>query len=133
MNKTTRLFLGIAFVLMATATMLGATGAHFLQDRLTPDRLDVFEQAVLFQFLQALGLMAIAGMAHKLPESRAVKIAGWLVIIGIGFFSGSIYATTAGAPRSIAFIAMFGGWSFQVAWLTLAAVVLFGKSARALS
>jgi len=128
---TPRLFLGIAFILLATATMLGATGAHFLDDRLTPDRLDVFEQAVQFQFFQALGLIAIAGLAYKLPDSRAIKVAGWLVIAGIGFFSGSIYATTAGAPRSIAFIAMFGGWSFQIAWLTMAAVVLFGKAARA--
>jgi len=129
--RTPRIFLGIAFILLATATMLGATGAHFLADRLTPDRLEVFEQAVQFQFFQALGLIAIAGLAHKLPESRAIKVAGWLVIAGIGFFSGSIYATTAGAPRSIDFIAMVGGSSFQIAGLTMAAVVLFGKAARA--
>lgn len=131
MHQTTRLFLGIGCLLMATATTLGATGAHFLQTRLPPDRFAVYEQAVLFQFLQALGLLAIAGLAHKLPESRAVKTAGWLVIAGIVLFSGSIYATTAGAPRSLAFIAMFGGFAFQLAWLTLAIVVLFGRAARA--
>ncbi len=122
LSRTTRIFLSIACVLVATATMLGATGAHLLQDRLAPDRFDVYRQAVQFQFYQALGLFVIAGLTHVLPASRAVRVAGWLVVAGIGFFSGSIYLTTAGAPRSIAIIAMLGGISFQIAWLTLAVV-----------
>jgi len=50
MSKTTRLFLGLGFLLLATGTTLGATGAHFLESRLTPDRLAVHMQAVDFQF-----------------------------------------------------------------------------------
>jgi uncharacterized membrane protein YgdD (TMEM256/DUF423 family) len=130
MNATTRLFLGLGFLLLATGTTLGATGAHFLQDRITPDRLAVYQQAVDFQFFQALGLIAIAGIAHKLPDSRLVKACGWLVIAGIALFSGSIYATTFGAPRSIAIIAMFGGMAFQLAWFTLAMMTWFGKAVR---
>ncbi len=132
MNQTTRLFLGLGFLLMATGTTLGATGAHFLQTRLTPDRLAVYQQAVDFQFFQALGLIAIAGLAHRLPASKLVRFAGWLVVAGIALFSGSIYATTFGLlPRGFAFIAMFGGFAFQLAWLTLALLVWFGKAARA--
>ncbi|MGI9330573.1 MAG: DUF423 domain-containing protein [Gammaproteobacteria bacterium] len=132
MNSTTRLFLGLAFLLLATGTTLGATGAHFLQERLTPDRFAVYQQAVDFQFFQALGLIAIAGLAHLLPQSRLVKSCGWLVVAGIGLFSGSIYATTFGLlPPRMAFIAMFGGFAFQIAWLTLALTVWFGTSTRA--
>lgn len=59
---------------------------------------------------------------------------GWLVVAGIALFSGSIYATTFGlAPPSMAFIAMFGGMAFQLAWFTLAFVVWFGKAGRAAS
>jgi uncharacterized membrane protein YgdD (TMEM256/DUF423 family) len=102
--------------------MLGATGAHLLQDQLAPDRFDTYRQAVAYQFYQAIGLVIIAGLTHVFPASRAVRFAGWAVIAGILLFSGSIYATTAGAPRSIAIIAMFGGIAFQLAWLTLAVV-----------
>jgi len=131
MNATTRLFLGLGFLLLATGTTLGATGAHFLESRLTPDRLAVYMQAVDFQFFQALGLIVIAGLAHKLPDSKLVKICGWLVVAGIALFSGSIYATTFGlAPPSLAFIAMFGGMAFQLAWFTLAIFTWFGKTAR---
>jgi uncharacterized membrane protein YgdD (TMEM256/DUF423 family) len=45
-------------------------------------------------------------------------------VAGIALFSGSIYATTAGAPRAIGIIAMFGGMAFQVAWWTLAVMSL---------
>ena len=131
MNSTTRLFLGLGFLLLATGTTLGATGAHFLETRITPDRLAVYQQAVDFQFFQALGLIVIAGLAHKLPDSKLVKACGWLVVAGIALFSGSIYATTFGfIPPRMAFIAMFGGFAFQIAWLTLALLVWFGKSTR---
>ena len=92
----------------------------------------VYMQAVDFQFFQALGLIAIAGLAHKLPESKMVKACGWLVVAGIAFFSGSIYGTTFGLlPQSMAFVAMFGGMAFQLAWLTLAILTWFGKTVRA--
>ena len=123
LSRSTRTFLAIACVLMATATALGATGAHLLQDRLAPDRFAVYLQAVQYQFYQALGLVVIAGLTHVFPASRAVRIAGWAVVVGILLFSGSIYLTTAGAPRSLAIIAMFGGIAFQLAWWTLAVVV----------
>ena len=131
MNATTRLFLGLGFLLLATGTTLGATGAHFLESRLAPERMVVYMQAVDFQFFQALGLIAIAGLAHKLPDSRLVKVCGALVIAGILLFSGSIYATTFGLlPPRMAFVAMFGGMAFQLAWLTLALMTWFGKQLR---
>ena len=129
LSRTTRLFLTLTCVLLATATALGASGAHLLQERLPPDRMAVFLQGVQYQFFQALGLGLIAWLTHVFPLSRAVRIAGWAVVVGIVLFSGSIYATTAGAPRSIAIIAMFGGIAFQIAWLTLA-VVTFPRSKR---
>lgn len=122
LSRSTRLFLSIACVLIATATALGATGAHILQDILEPDRFDVYRQAVQYQFYQGLGLVVIAALTHVLPASRAVRFAGWAVVAGVFLFSGSIYLTTAGAPRSIAIIAMFGGIAFQLAWWTLAFV-----------
>lgn len=128
LSRTTRIFLAIACILLATATALGATGAHFLQARLPPDRFDVYLQAVQYQFYQALGLFVVAAYTHIFPESRATRVAGWLVVLGIALFSGSIYATTAGAPRSIAIIAMFGGMAFQLAWWTLAVVSLRNRA-----
>ncbi|MGH8220495.1 MAG: DUF423 domain-containing protein, partial [Steroidobacteraceae bacterium] len=58
-------------LLLAAATILGALGAHALQSRLAPDRLQAYETAVRYHFYHALGLLAI-GLA-----ARAVD-PGWM-------------------------------------------------------
>jgi uncharacterized membrane protein YgdD (TMEM256/DUF423 family) len=116
-------FLLLGCVLMALATAMGASGAHLLEDQLTPTQMANYLQAVHYHFFQALGLMLIAGLAQLWPDSRGVKFAGWAVVVGVALFSGTIYARTFGAPQGIAIIAMFGGIAFQVAWWTLAVVV----------
>jgi uncharacterized membrane protein YgdD (TMEM256/DUF423 family) len=107
-------------VLMAVGVMLGAFGAHALQDRLEPRRLASFQTGVQYQFLHALGLLVLGLVARVTGESAPLRGSAWLMLAGVGFFSGSIYLMTAGAPRWLGMVAPVGGISFMVAWALLA-------------
>jgi uncharacterized membrane protein YgdD (TMEM256/DUF423 family) len=119
--------LGLAALLLALATACGAFGAHALKSQLPPERLQVWETAVRYQFFQALGLLGVgltlrvldAGAA--LPRAAAaVRAAAVLITTGVVLFCGSLYALALGAPRALGLLTPLGG----VAWI--AAWVLFG-------
>src|SRR5262249_46502313 len=49
----------IAALLLALAVMLGAFGAHGLKDRLDAYSMDVYQKAVFYHFIHALGLLVV--------------------------------------------------------------------------
>ncbi len=109
--------LGSLFGLLGVAA--GAMGAHALERRLTPDRLDTFELAARYQLYHALALLAVAWAASRWPAGAAAP-AGWFMTSGILLFSGSLYALALGGPRWVAFITPFGGVAFLIGWALLA-------------
>ena len=50
MTKDARWMISLAALSIGLATALGAFGAHGLRNVLSPDRLEVFETAVKYQF-----------------------------------------------------------------------------------
>jgi uncharacterized membrane protein YgdD (TMEM256/DUF423 family) len=120
MNEATRLLVTIAAVAMAAAVALGAFGAHALRDRLQPDQLTVWSTAVQYHVYHALGLLAVAWVAHLLPESAAVRWSGWLMLGGIVVFSGSLYVLVLSGARWLGAITPLGGVTFIAAWVLLA-------------
>ena len=83
---------GIGAGALCLAVMLGAFGAHGLRDRLDAYSLSVYERAVFYHFIHALGLVITplfvrAGMLSKAAGNRIA----WLLLIGIVLFSGSLY------------------------------------------
>lgn len=125
-----RWILAAGGVLIAAATVLGALGAHALQARLAPDRLQVYDTAVRYHFYHALGLLAI-GLAARAVDTGLMRSAAILVIAGIVLFSGSLYALTFGAPRLIGVITPVGGVALILGWLAFAAAMLRGPLPRA--
>ena len=87
MNKQ---FFIIATILAMTAVILGAFGAHILKSALTPDQLDTFETGVKYQFYHAFALLFVSIFTRYI-SSKLILIAGWCFIVGVVFFSGSIY------------------------------------------
>jgi len=114
--------LATAGILLALAMVLGAFGAHALKAELSPERLQVYETAVMYHFFNALGLLGI-GLTLRFVNSRAVRWAGVLVLIGIVLFSCSLYALTFGAPRPIGIVTPFGGLALIAGWICFAAGV----------
>jgi uncharacterized membrane protein YgdD (TMEM256/DUF423 family) len=76
-------FLGI------TAIVLGAFGAHALKKVLSVEQLQSFEVGVRYQMYHALFLLFIGVFAFLNEKERLLIF--WLTILGVLFFSGSIY------------------------------------------
>lgn len=124
----TRTFFGIGAVLAFVAVAAGAFGAHLLEARLSPDRLDTFQLGARYQMYHALALLAVAWAATRWP-GPATHWAGWLFVFGVVVFSGSLYALGLGAPRWFGAITPIGGLSFLAGWLLLAWAALRGEQA----
>lgn len=112
-------YLVIAAVLGALAVILGAFGAHGLKGKITPELLQSFETAVRYQMYHVMVLLLINNMSQL--DKYAQKVVSILFVLGILFFSGSIYAITFGIPaKLIWFITPLGGVLFVIGWLFLA-------------
>ena len=111
----------IAATALALAVMIGAFGAHALRDRLDAYSLGVYEKAVFYHFIHALGLLIVSVLprAGVLTEKHAGWICG-LLLAGIVLFSGSLYALAISGVRALGAVTPLGGVSFIAAWLLLA-------------
>jgi uncharacterized membrane protein YgdD (TMEM256/DUF423 family) len=111
--------LAVAGALIALATALGAFGAHALKAHLSQDKLLVYETAVRYHFLHALGLLAI-GVLLRSIDGELLRWSATLLLIGIILFSGSLYLLTFGAPRFVGIITPIGGLALIAGWLLFA-------------
>jgi uncharacterized membrane protein YgdD (TMEM256/DUF423 family) len=111
--------LAIAGALIALATALGAFGAHALKAHLSQDKLLVYETAVRYHFIHALGLLAIGVLLRSL-DGGLLRWSATLVLAGIILFSGSLYWLTFGAPRFVGIITPLGGLALIAGWILFA-------------
>jgi Uncharacterized small membrane protein len=111
----------IAAILLALAVMLGAFGAHALRGRLDGYSMGIYEKAVFYHFVHALGMLAVSMMprAGMLGNSAATVVCA-LLLAGIVIFSGSLYLLAGSGIRALGMITPIGGLSFIAAWLLLA-------------
>lgn len=105
-----------AAFLLALAVMLGAFGAHGLKDRLDAYSMEVYQKAVFYHFIHALGLLVVS-LAPRTANLAWVNI---LLFAGIVIFSGSLYLLAVTGVRTLGAITPLGGLSFIAAWLLLA-------------
>ena len=116
---TSQRTLAVAGLLLALATGCGAFGAHALKAVLAPERLQLWETAVRYQFFQALGLIGV-GLVLRSVDTGALRAAAALIVTGVVLFSGSLYALSLGAPRPLGALTPLGGLAWIAAWLLFA-------------
>jgi uncharacterized membrane protein YgdD (TMEM256/DUF423 family) len=108
-------------LLLAVAVLVGAFGAHALKERLDAYSLQIYERAVFYQFVHALGLLAIGILAVTAPAPGAtLGVAGWLLLAGIAIFSGSLYALALSGIKGLGAITPIGGLCFVAGWIAFA-------------
>ncbi|TQV65242.1 MAG: DUF423 domain-containing protein [Halothiobacillaceae bacterium] len=112
-----RLFLLAACLLGGLGVALGAFGAHGLKKMLDPRLLEVYETAVLYQFLHAFALLAVGLWIRQTGASRPLNLAGLLWIGGIVLFSGSLYLYVLSGIHMLAFVTPFGGMLLILGWI----------------
>ncbi|MDP2162157.1 MAG: DUF423 domain-containing protein [Flavobacterium sp.] len=99
--------------------VLGAFGAHGLKAVLSPEQLLTFETGVKYQMYHALFLLFLA--SNSIVSDQAKKVILYLVIVGICFFSGSIYVLATNDISGFDFsfvgpITPIGGLLLILAW-----------------
>ena len=114
-----RVFFSVGALLGALAVAAGAFGAHALEQRLAPDRMQLFELAARYQLMHALALLGAAWAVQRWPNGLT-SASGWLLIVGVVIFSGTIYALAFGAPRVLGAVTPIGGLALIGGWLLLA-------------
>lgn len=118
-------FSGVGAILLAIAVILGAFGAHGLRGRIDEYSLGVYERAVFYHFIHALGLLVAPlfvrnGMLHK----GAAALVCWTMLIGIVIFSGSLYVLAISGARWMGAVTPIGGLFLIGAWVELAVGLL---------
>jgi uncharacterized membrane protein YgdD (TMEM256/DUF423 family) len=110
---------------LGLAVILGAFGAHGLKDRLDAYSMGVYEKAVFYHFVHALGVLIVSLMpkAGYLSQTQTNWICGFLTA-GIALFSGSLYVLAVTRIPMLGAITPFGGISFIAGWLMLAWILL---------
>ncbi|MEM7244695.1 MAG: DUF423 domain-containing protein [Acidobacteriota bacterium] len=102
-------FLGVA---------AGAFGAHYLREKIEPRLLEAFQTGVQYQLVHAVALLAVAWLTTVAP-GRASHAAGWLFLVGIVLFSGSLQALALSGVRVLGAITPLGGLCFLAGWIAL--------------
>ncbi|MEY4738912.1 MAG: hypothetical protein RLZZ05_296 [Bacteroidota bacterium] len=119
-----RTFFKTAAILAMISVMLGAFGAHALKEHLTEQSLDSFQTATTYMMTHAIGLF-IVGMMYRHYKKKAMLWSGNFFVMGIIFFSGSIYLrivlTYLGFEKLniVNLITPFGGLMFILGWLMM--------------
>ncbi|AJR02636.1 DUF423 domain-containing protein [Siansivirga zeaxanthinifaciens] len=102
--------------------VLGAFGAHALKELIPVTSQQTFETGVRYQMYHALFLLFI-GSANLLTQ-KTKNVIYYLTLIGVVFFSGSIYFLATNTLTNfdfkvIGFITPIGGLLLMLSWLTL--------------
>jgi uncharacterized membrane protein YgdD (TMEM256/DUF423 family) len=110
---------------LALAVILGAFGAHGLRSRLDAYSMSVYERAVFYHFIHAMGLLVVS----ILPRLGVVSLTAgaWicaLLLAGVIIFSGSLYLLAVTGIRGFGAITPIGGLAFIAAWALLAVALM---------
>ena len=120
-------YLLITSIVGGVTIILGAFGAHALQEILDVNQLKSFETGVRYQMYHVLALFFVNTYGGFTVKNK-IWISN-LFILGIILFSGSIFAISFGIEaKHIWFITPIGGLFFILGWFLMA--ILFVKKRK---
>jgi uncharacterized membrane protein YgdD (TMEM256/DUF423 family) len=121
----------IGAVFLALAVVLGAFGAHGLRDRLDAYSISLWEKAVFYHFIHAMGVLVVSMLprTQTFPLPAASNVC-WLLVAGILIFSGSLYLLAVTGVRAMGMITPIGGLAWIVGWLLLAYYFVAQRAVR---
>jgi len=115
---------GASFTLVSV--ILGAFAAHGLKNRLDEHALSVFQTAVQYQMTHGIALILCGLFAFQIQQLQLLQAQSssfWLnisaisFIVGIVFFSGSLYGLVLTSQKWLGPITPLGGLLFIVGWI----------------
>lgn len=101
----------IAAALGALGIAAAAYGAHGLEKIATPEQIRWWAIAAALQLVTAPAILNLA-----LTERPVRPAAAWLLLAGVGLFSGSLYLMALGGPRVLGAVTPVGGLLLMLGW-----------------
>jgi uncharacterized membrane protein YgdD (TMEM256/DUF423 family) len=115
-QRSTLLF---AALLGALSVSIGAFGAHGLKNILMETgRTETFELAVRYQFYHTFAIFFIGMLMFHL-RNRLLNFAALFFVLGIIFFSGSLYILSLTGKTWLGAVTPLGGLLFIIGWMLL--------------
>ncbi|WP_411349498.1 DUF423 domain-containing protein [Paenibacillus sp. WLX2291] len=114
-----RTYIIIASILGMIGVIFGAFGSHILEP-IIGARIETFKTGVEYHFVHTLAVLLVALLAGQLGESRLLRWSAMLFVIGIVFFSGSLYVLCITGVKVLGAITPIGGVCFIAGWILLA-------------
>ena len=105
------------------AVSIGAFAAHGLESFLSPEQLQTFQTGVDYHMYHSLALFGVGLLSLYYPSERLPKVSGYFFLLGILFFSGSLYMLGITDIRWLGAITPIGGLFFLAGW---GALCIFG-------
>lgn len=113
-------------ILGMLAVILGAFGAHALAEKLTDSQLNTYQTGIQYHYYHTLGLLGILAISGHYEKPIWLYRGAICFVIGILFFSGSIYLLACKELLSlqewtkiIGPITPIGGLFFILGWAML--------------
>ena len=103
---------------------LGAFGAHGLKSLIAPEAMQFWHTGVRYQMFHVVGLLVCAFFASGCEDRphavRWAVAAACLFILGMVFFSGSLYLLALTQQSWLGMCVPIGGVFFLLGWISLA-------------
>ena len=127
LSTANRLFLVIAAILGATGVALGAYASHGLTRWATTQQVEYFQLAVTYQLLHAITLLIVSVCGFFITNGF-LKVSQVTFVLGILFFSGSLYLYVFTGTKVLGMITPIGGLLLIIAWLMFAVSIIRNSS-----
>ena len=114
-----RTLVRIGALLSFLAVAIGAFARHTLEPKLSAHAIEVFDIGARYHALHAIGVVLV-GLLASFGEPKRLRIAGWLLVIGVLVFSGSLYAFALTENKGFGALAPIGGLSLMAGWIVVA-------------
>ena len=98
--------------------IMGAFGAHALNEILDDYGKSIYNKAVLYHMFHSIAIL-ILGLINKIQPEIQLSLAGWSFVFGIILFSGSLYILAITGIKSLGIITPIGGTLFIIGWIFL--------------
>lgn len=101
----------------------GAFGAHGLEGKLSEHYLEVWETACRYQMYHGLGIILL-GVLKQVTGIQLFGTAGWVMLIGIILFSGSLFVLATSGIKILGAVTPIGGVFFIASWVMVIVAAL---------
>ena len=114
-------------ILAGIAVAMGALAAHGLESWLvqnftddSPKRIENWKTAANYQMYHSIGIVVVGIVVNRTKKNSILNASAWGILIGIGLFSGMLYAWVLTDIRWMVMLVPVGGISFILGWFGLA-------------